>query len=346
MRSAPLLLLLAVALQLPAVDDAVLLKNGQRIPGTIDPSAATSDGRLAIRTGKGLVRLRAELVDRIEEGYATRRAQVRDEDAVGLAALARWCLGEKDREHALELLALASKHRDCPVDALGLYAQLIDEDSPERALLLYQQYRTRGGTDATILARLKELEAAIAAHSGTGTPATTETAKPVAVSDGLESRGFTVESPQWSNPAEVKVISIVGEQSTNQVIEIAYRAGDQDKAAVRRPLRGIAVGENGELKLYVFNRDKHEVRLAVALKTGAYVYHESRSLTVPVSEPWQEIRFAMRAKDWKSLASSWAHSAEVADLEDIKELQFLIYNGKQSGTLLLDGIDFVRAKDL
>mgnify|MGYP000293312043 CR=1 FL=1 len=342
----PLLLLLAVLIQLSAVEDAVLLKNGQRIPGVIDFSVATNDGRLAIRTEKGLVRLRADLVDRVEEGYASRRAKVRDDDASALTALARWCLGEKDRDHAVELLALASKRPDCPLEALGLYAQLIDEDSPEQALPLYQQYRVRGGTDLEILARLKELEAAMAAHFGTGTPATTETAKPVALSDGFEARGFDVESPQWSNPAQVKVIAIASEQGTNQVIEIAYTAGDKDKTAVKRQLRGIATGDNGELKLYVFNRDKHPVRLALALKTGNYIYHESRSVTVPVGEQWQEIRFPLRAKDWKSQASSWAHSSEVADLEDIKELQFLIYNGKVAGTLLLDGIDFVKAKDL
>ena len=345
MRCAPLLLL-AVAFQLSAVEDAILLKNGQRIPGTVDPQAATNDGRLAIRTSKGLLRLRADLVDRVEEGYATRRSHVSDDDASALVALARWCLGEQDRTHGLELLAQASKLVDCPLDALGLYAQLIDEDSPETALPIYQQYRARGGADPEILARLTELEAAVAAHFGTGTPAAAETAKPVAVSDGFEARGFDVESPQWSNPAQVKVIAIAGDKSTNQVIEIAYSAGDKDKAAVKRPLRGVAVGDHGDLKLYVFNRDKHPVRLAVALKTGNYVYHESRSVTVPIGDQWQEIRFPMRAKDWKSLASSWAHSSEVADLEDIKELQFLIYNGKDAGTLLLDGIDFVRAKDL
>ena len=346
MRATPALLLLAVALQLPAVEDAVLLKNGQRIAGTVDPQAAKDDGRLAIRTDKGLLRLRVELVDRIEEGYATRRSHVRDDDAAGLVALARWCLGEKDRTHALELLALASKRPDCPLDGLALYAQLIDEDSPEAALPIYQQYRARGGKDATILARLAELEAAVAAHYGTGTPANAEAAKPVAVSDGFEARGFAVESPQWSNPAEVKVIAITGDKSTNQVIEIAYAAGDKDKTAVKRPLRGVAVGDHGDLKLYVFNRDQHPVRLAVALKTGNYVYHESRSVSVPVGDDWQEIRFSLRAKDWKSQASNWAHSSEVAELGDIKELQFLIYNGKQGGTLLLDGIDFVAGKDL
>lgn len=347
MRPTPLLALTLV-LQLPvvvAVEDAVLLKNGQRIIGMVDRDAATGDGRIAIRTDKGLLRMREELVERVDESYATRRARVRDDDAMGLAALARWALGERDRDHAIELLALAAKLPDCPLDALGLHAQLVDEDSPEQALPLYQRYRARGGTDAVILARLKELEAAVAAHLGTGGEAATA-AQPTAVSDGFEARGFDVESPQWSNPGVAKVISIAGEQGSNQVVEVAYGAGDKDKTAVKRPLRGVAVGDNGDLKLYVFNRDQHPVRLAVALKTGNYVYHESRSLTIPVGDQWQEIRFPLRAQDWKSQASSWAHSAPVADLEDIKELQFLIYNGKASGTLLLDGIDFVRAKDL
>lgn len=341
--------LLVASLLVPAaaVEDAVLLRNGQRIKGTVEPRTDSADGRLAIRTDKGLLRLRADLVERVEESYATRRARIADDDASGLAALARWCLAEKDKAHAIELLALAAKRRDCPLDALGLHAQLVDETSPEQALALYQQYRTRGGADPAILARLKELEDAIAAHFGTGgAPAEAPVAKIPALSDGFESRSFEVESPQWSNPAVVKVVTIAGEQGSNQVLEIAYQASDKDKTAVKRPLRGVAIGDNGDLKLYVFNRENRPVRLAVALKTGNYIYHESRSVAVPVGEQWQEIRFPMRSQDWKSQASSWAHSSEVADLGDIKELQFLIYNGKDAGTLLLDGIDFVKAKDL
>ena len=344
LRSIPFALL-ALASPLAALEDAVLLKNGQRIPGRVEPGAAGGDGRIAIRTDKGLLRLRSDLVERIEESYATRRARVPDHDTKGLVALARWAHGEGDRTHALDLLALAAKRPDCPIDALGLHAQLVDEDSPEQALPLYQQYRARGGADAQVLARLRELEVAVAAHAGAGGAAEAP-AKPAAVSDGFEARGFDVESPQWSNPGVVKVVTITGDQGSNQVLEVAYAAGDKDKTGVKRALRGVAVGEASDLALYVFNRDEHPVRLAVALKTGNYVYHESRSVIVPVGKEFQEIRFPLRGKDWKSQASNWAHSAEVADLEDIKELQFLIYNGKQTGSLLLDGIDFVRAKDM
>ena len=168
MRSAPLLLLLAVALQLPAVDDAVLLKNGQRIPGTIDPSAATSDGRLAIRTGKGLVRLRAELVDRVEEGYATRRAQVRDDDAGRVEDAPQRLLAGRELRDALvghnyvaDYVQTLTHEVKSPLSAIRGAAELLQEDGmppAERSRFLANITREAGRIQE-IVDRMMELTA-------------------------------------------------------------------------------------------------------------------------------------------------------------------------------------------
>jgi hypothetical protein len=325
-----------------AAEDVVLLVNGQRLVGTLDGTADQKQGTVAIRTSNGLLRIRSELVARVEESYATRRAKVRDDDAAGLLALAKWCLTKGMKTEALELLTLAVAAADVPIEARGLNATLVDELSgPEKALPLYQAYRAARGSDPAILARLKELEDVDRAARGEANDPVPAAAVP-AVADGMEAKGWDAESPQWSNAVEAKVVTLTTEAGRNQVVELDFTGGGKDKMAVKRPLRGISLGENGELAMYACNRSKDPLRLAVALKTGNYVFHESQTLTVPADEKWHEVRVNLRSKEWKSEASQWAYNAEVANLDDLKEMQILVYNGKSDGVLLLDGIDFVK----
>lgn len=340
---------LVAALLAPAVlgaaEDVVLLTNGQRLRGTLDTSVEAKPGTTAIRTSEGLVRIRSDLVASVDESFASRRGKVADTDADGLYRLARWCLAKNMRSEALDLLARAVALPTCPIEARGLYARLVDEDSPERALPLYQLYRGRGGTDTAILARLKQLEDELAAFTGTAAPGGA-TAAPVAVNDGFESRGWDADSPQWSNPARVETVKVSQGESTNNVVSVACTGGTQDKTAVKRALRGITAAGDAELRFFVVNDGTIPLRLAVALKTGNWVFHESKQVTIAAKKEWQEVRIPLRSNDWKTQASGWNHSVPVADLEDLKELQFLIFNGRSDCTLLFDAIEFVKPRDL
>lgn len=348
MHPRPLVFALLALIGCAHAEDVVMLTNGQRLIGSLDDTVEPKPGTVAIRTANGVLRIRTDLVARVEESYATRRAKVLDTDAAGLLALAKWCLLRDPPMHAeaMELLTLAVQQRDVPVEARGLLARLVDElggdDGPQKALPLYRNYRSGGGTDKTILARLQELEQFERSILGEANEPVAA-AQPPKVADGMEGRGWDAESPQWSNAVTAKIVTLNTDQGSNQVIEVACTGGDKDKAALKRPLRGLSLGENGELALYACNRGKMALRLAVALKTGNYVFHESQQLALPADGEWHEVRVNLRSQDWKSEASKWAYTAPVADLEDLKELQILIYNGKQDGTLLLDAIDFVRA---
>lgn len=326
-----------------AAEDLVLLTNGQRLIGALDSTADARPGTVAIRTTNGLLRIRSELVARVEESYPTRRAKVGDKDAAGLLSLAKWCLTKGMKTEALDLLTLAIACADVSVEARGLYAQLLDETKgPEEALPFYQAYRAAKGTDPAILARLKELEDVDRVARGAANDPV-PSVQPPTVADGLEAKGWDAESPQWSNLVTTKVVGMETEKGRNQVIEVTFTGGDKDKMAVKRPLRGVSLGDNGEVAMYACNRGKLPLRLSLALKTGNYTFHESQTLEVPADEAWHEVRINLRSKDWKSEASKWTYTSEIANLDDLKEMQILVYNGKSDGVLLLDGIDFVKA---
>ncbi len=337
--------LLAVALACPPAiaEDVVLLTNGQRLRGTIAHDLDDRPGTVPIRTAEGILRVRSDLIAYVEESYATRRARVDMSDAQALSDLAWWCHGKGLHAEALDVLGIALGLSNVPIEARGLYADLVDlSGDSERALELLIAYRAAGGTDPRLLMRLKELEDAKAVFlREQNTPIARP--KAPAVADGLESRGWEAESNQWSNPVTTQTITIEGTQGTNQVIEVSFEPGDKDKAAIKRALRGMTIGDNTELSVYLFNRTGKPVRLAVALKTGNWMFHESMPVQVPADETWQEVRFDLTATSWKSQASNWAHTAAVNNLSDPKEVQILIYNGKNDGgTVLIDAIDFTR----
>lgn len=144
-----------------AIDnDTIILVNEQRFQGTVlsdqpDPSV------VAVNTGSGIMRIRRDLVARVEYGLIARMAQVKDDDLAALIDLAHWCRINRRNPEALLLLTKAVALPGCDLETRGFYAQLVDEtDGPEKALPLYIAYRNAGGTDPDILARLDVLQKA------------------------------------------------------------------------------------------------------------------------------------------------------------------------------------------
>ncbi len=343
------LILGALAGPLLAADDAgsqdvVLLLNGQRIIGTIDDTVVVRDGQIAIRTGGGVLVVRRDLIERIDESYATRRAKLSDNDSAGMFALAKWCVTKGRREDALDLLKLACAIPGCPIEAKALYARLVDEmQGPEAALPLYRDYRRSGGAAIEPLARLSQLEELVADHDKSVNNPVEGPAK-VAVNDGMEARAWEGESVQYFNGCDPQIVKL--SEGTNQALRLSYHAGDKEKAAAKRPLRGISVKDSGTLDFYANNPGDKPVRLSIALKTGNYVWHESQAVEIPPGKTWTEVRFNLLEKNFKTEGSGWTFTVPVADLDKVEELLFLIYNGKNEGELLLDGIAFKKAAGL
>lgn len=356
-----LALLLPLLVPLLAVSltgaDIVLLDNGQRIAGTIDPTLDAGPGQVAINTGNGVIRVNRARVAGEDLGFPARRQRVKNNDLGGLVALARWCRGKAMNTEALDLLTLAIGLPGVDLPTRALHARLIDElKGPEEALELYRAYRQDGGQDEVTLARLSQLEKAISTFEAGGDVAIAATepggvaappprVKPT-LQGGLEAKGWDQEALQWSNPVEAKVTTIDTPDGTAPALQLSFKPGDKDKAAVKRSIH-LIIGEDSVLTLQAQNPGDKPVSLAVAVKTGGkYIFHESPLLTVKPGKDLQTLRFDLKAANFKSAATSWANTGKVADLGDVKELQLLIYNGMSDGTLLITGMGFPAKKDL
>lgn len=335
-----------------AAGDLVILDNYHRLDGTLENDPASKE-HVLVRNSQGTLRLRRSRIRSVELGLPSRMAQLKDDDLAGLVELARWC---RDKGHNVEALQLLERARKLPGLALedaGLYAQLIDEmQGPEAAVPLYAWYRTAGGADRRVLARIKELEDAGADLSGPGTaPAMAAAVKPEApvatavakAGDGLELKGWGAESAQYSNQSALKLVDATekdGFASARKVLEVAFTGGDKDKAAVRRSVSYSVAPDAALLAFTVANRSEQTVRIALAVKTGSWVYFESDQRLVPKGEV-KELRFDLRAKTYKCAASEWAHSSAIQNLDDVKEIQVLIYNKDKSGAVWISEMAFV-----
>jgi len=345
-----LVLLIALSSSGMAGEDVVLLKNGQRIHGTVDPTQDLTATFVIITTPTGTLRLRSDLIRDTKPSYESQRARVKDDNYAGLLALARWCLTEKMRDRAIELLKLASALPDATPDAIGLLARLTDETSPEAALPLYRKYKALGGMNAEFLARLQQLDDAIALYEKQVRDSANPVEQPTlpAIADGLEAKAWDAESTQWSNPVAAEVITLAGKDGTNRIVRLTYgpdKEKPKDKAVIKKPVRGLVL-ESPVLRLWAANPTDHPVQLALSVKTGNYVFHESHPITIPPKSDWKELRYDLKNDKFKSEGTKWEYSGGVDNLHDIKELGFLLYNGQTSGVLDLDGIGFLHDRGL
>jgi hypothetical protein len=344
----------------PSIEhDTVILTNEQHFRGTVLANQPDPDW-VAINTGSGVLNLRRDLVARVEYGLTARMGQVKSDDLNGLVELAYWCRANQRNREAFELLTKAVAIATCDVSARGLYAQLVDElEGAEKALPLYIAYRNAGGGDEAILARLNELEAArrvweeqmralnldpsASAANGQPTPAATSSR----VVEGYEQYRWEADKPDWSSPATPALTTLVTPEGPRRVLQIDFEPHpskpDIDKAAVvlRRPL---SLRAGSVLTMMAANRGDKDIRIGIAIKTGnEWTYFESKPQVVKATTSGQEfaqLRFDLSASDFKAKSTDWSYSASIANLDQVREMQILIHNGRASGSVWLAGIDF------
>ena len=342
----------------PPGSDQVFLTNRQRILGVIDDTAPAKDDRVSIKLRDGgVIRVRRELIKSEERGYDSRRQSLKAGDFAGALELAKWCIEKDKKSEALEALETAlgwAANAPSPaalLEARALHAQLVDElRGPEAALPLYQAYRDAGGKDADTLSRLAQLEEAVRQYQAQNQPAAqpeATTGAPVArVRDILEGRKWDPESPQWSNPIEAKNIDVDTVAGKNRILDVTFKGDPNrkgarvDKSAIRRAIP-TPIGDATTFSYYVRNLGDRPVRMTVGVKTGDWVFHESSMQTVPAKSEWVLLSYDLTASTFKSEATSWDNNGTVANLDQIKEMQILIYHGQNEGHLQLDQIEFV-----
>ncbi len=330
--------------------DMIVLKNGQRIAGKIDPNADVGPDQIAINTGNGILRLPKDAIAIEDLSFEARKARLAKDDLNGLVALAMWCRSKGMAAEALELLEKAIRHKEVTLATRAVHARLVDEiKGPEKALELYRRYRKDGGDDPLTISRLDQLEAAIAAYekqkdSVSAAPPAPKIA--TSLQAGLESKGWNNEALQWSNPVRPQIINITTEAGIIPALKIDFKGGDKDKATIKRSAR-LTIGQDSVLTFMAQNSGKKPLSIAIAVKTGSkYIFHESPQQLINNSEDFQKLRFDLKAANFKSAASNWENNTPIADLNDVKEIQLLIYNGKQDGTLVISSMGFPSSPDL
>ncbi|MEK7412936.1 MAG: hypothetical protein AAB263_06440 [Planctomycetota bacterium] len=346
----------------PAADtlDTIILVNQQLFRGTVLASKSTT-ATIAINTGSGILEISRDLVavDGIVYGLTSRMGRVKDDDLNGLLDLAHWCRAKRFNTEALKILNTATALPGCDIVSRGLRAQLVDElEGADKALPLYVAYRNEGGTDPDILARYAELQKAHDAWEaqmvalGLDADASAASGKSVAATSSKVSRGYTQykwtsDGPEWSSPAKPSTITLATPDGPCEVLQIDYEPHatkpNLDKAAVllRRP---IDLRPGTKLIMMVANRTAKDTRISIAVKTGKdWVYYESPAQVVKATSSAQEftpMSFALSQGNFKSEGAGWSHTAKIQDLDQIRELQIQIHNGRSTGSIWIAGIDF------
>lgn len=332
--------------------DVVVLKNGQRISGTLDPTIDVGPDQIAINTGNGIMRLPKSAIATEDLGFDARKKRLKADDFAGHLSLAIWCRSQGMNQEALALLDRAIKLPGATLPARALHARLVDEDEkrgPQQALEFYRRYKKDGGEDPATLARLAQLEKVIADFEAQANTVSAAPAVPKAlptIQGGLESKGWDNEAPQWSNPVRPQVITLSTDAGMAPALKIDFKGGPQEKATIKRTAH-LTIGEDSVLTFFAQTPGDKPLSIAIGVKTGTkYLFHESPQQQVKPGAEFQKLKFDFKNANFKSAASGWNYNTRVADLNDVKEIQLLIYNGTADGALIISNMGFPAKPDL
>jgi len=349
-----LLITCCAAAALAVEGDVVILDNGRTLPGRVEDVPGRPQVVL-VRSASMTLTLPRSRVRGNELGLESRLALLDRDTCADVVALARWCRTNGHLREALELMDLARRLPAFDRDAATFYIRLVDEQQgPEAALPFLLWYSKSGGGSKDLADRLQQLlgaNASLAARAPLDprlAPDLPSVAPVVAqvttviAKEGLEVRGWRAESVQYSNPIEAKVVP-TGDKDlitgVKRVLEVSFKGGDRSKAVVRKPVSYSVQPTASSLTFRVANPGKEAISIALGLKTGDYVYHESEAKEVAPGQV-TTLRFDLRANSYKSKATEWANNGGIDHLDDVRELQVLIYNYRSDGRVQISGIDF------
>jgi len=365
----------------PAIDDQdiLTLTNKQSIFGTIlegdDPTTVD------INTGSGVVRIPKSLVEWPPfYGLISERKRLDRDTLAELVHFATWC---EDRDHKADALAALDRAVTMPgvdAEAIGMHARLVDESSdpsrgPPVALPMYRAYKDAGGRDPNLLARLSQLETVLADHnaalaamnlqpldvSGAGTTVVAQVQQPVpdTSKSGMEAKGapFQSEELQWSLPVEVQVTNLPAAEGGARVLSVvstgvaatppADGKRPPEKVAIKKSLTYAIDDTTSNLTFQIRNLGTRSVMVAVALKTGdRWTFYESLKQQVTPSQEFKTLNVDFKARTFKCEASKWQNSGTIVDLDQVKELQVLIYNNGQPVDLAIQGMQLGKPPEL
>jgi len=112
-----------------------------------------------------------------------------------------------------------------------------------------------------------------------------------------------------------------------------------EKVAIKKSLTYAIDDTTSNLAFQIRNLGTHPVMVAVALKTGdRWTFYESLKQQVTPSQEFKTLNIDFKAHTFKCEASKWQNSGTIVDLDQVKELQLLIYNNGQPVDLAIQGM--------
>jgi hypothetical protein len=376
-RHAPLLLvLLPLVAAAPARADTVIFRHGTRLECKVVartegglrvllPDAAPAEAAAAdpdAPAGEGERPLPYAILDpgtiaRIDYDFESRTEALEAEDWQGHYGLGLWAEEMGMRRRALMQYLYVQGKPDVPPEVfvrIGRLYEAVRPPEPEEAAAAYRRYLrlSPGGGAAEEaregLARLAKEAAEPDGGSGirqeergVGTrrpPGGSLLVSPDDVpADGLETGAW--QRAGWGNEGAARMVRNTGGEG-DEVQELRYRAGSNDKAAFTRSIQQD-LSAAAALVFDVYNPTDREVKLAVALTTlPGYTWFESRVRTVAPRSWTIGVRFDLTREVWKEEATGWRYVSKPRNLDNVQRLSILIYDRQNSGTLYLDRVRF------
>ena len=130
----------------------------------------------------------------------------------------------------------------------------------------------------------------------------------------------------------------------NPMLMIDYLGGRKPRVDLRR-WSSFAANEKGKINLHVYSARKDPPKFALAICTGEnYRWQESKP--VSLKKGWNAISFSLNSNEWMSEKSKWKFEAAPKELNDVRALNLLIYNGRDGGVLYVDAFHIDRDKTI
>ena len=329
----------------PSGADTIVFKFGTKLECKVKGDTPVGLFVILGEEDKGSMIIDRATIERIDYDYDSRLKALSNQEAVTGKNMARehyelgvWCeeQGLRDRRmyaRALDRYLYCKDKPGVPDEVWLRLGRMYEKNEPPNlpeALAAYSEYLKRDPASAEAKAAKERLETASAK--------TAQPADPAKSNDGLEVKGWSIQGAgNWANQGSARSVVDTGNNRT-AVLQVRYEGTGKDKTAICLPLQGD-LSKAKAIVFDVFNPEKADVRLAVAVVTGpAFEWYESRTAVAKAGDWAMAMRFDLTFSNWKCKATGWNHAVKPADLDNVRTLWILIYNGGANGIIYLDSI--------
>lgn len=149
---------------------------------------------------------------------------------------------------------------------------------------------------------------------------------------GMERGSWSLEP--WGNSGSAdKVVT-----PAQKLLKLIYTGETKDKSAFKH-LTYFGIKPGGKVTLQVYSSEEKPPQVGIALSTTiAYRWHEAQPLDI--KHGWNTLEFSVAGSNWKSEASNWEYKVPVAPIDDIRAIDIVIYNGKNTGVLYVQSLKY------